>query len=45
MFVDVEFVDLAVVSVEVTVLQGILDTFEGVVGIASAFAKLATAGG
>ena len=36
-FVDVEFVDLAVVSVEVAVLQGVLDTFEGVVGIASAF--------
>lgn len=36
-FVNVEFVDLAVVSVEVAVLQGILDTFEGVVGIASAF--------
>ena len=32
-FVNVEFVDLAVVSVEVAVLQGILDTFEGVVGI------------
>ena len=36
-FVNVEFVDLAVVSVEVAVLQGVLDTFEGVVGIASAF--------
>ena len=37
MFVDVEFVDLTVISVEVAVLQSVLDTFEGVVGIASAF--------